>query len=364
MYNGFCANKAHIREVPLAMSIEVSLSQSQRRRVKKLLRKTRSRIVALRCRVLLLLHYGYTAAEVAVRVGCVRATVYRTVYRYEELGEQALQDQRQLREPVKVTPEVEERLLGYLDGVPSDHGWDRSNWTLELLSHQLAEDTGVGVSCSYVYQILRRRRCRRGRPKPGLRIPVRGRRKTLKKIAKLVSRASAEEEVFYQDEADIHLNPKIGATYLKPGQQPLVLTPGKNVKRYVFGALNARTGAIVHGVCEHKTATVFVQFLEYLSSRYRRAKRIHLVLDNYIIHKARIVTAKLAELAGRIVLHFLPPYSPDDNVIERLWKQLHDHVTRNHRHRTIDSLVAAVNRFLSHAQPFPGTQVSTLRAAA
>jgi len=332
--------------------------------MQKLLRKTKSRIVALRCRVLLLLHDGHSAAEVAERVGCVRATVYRTVYRFEALGEQAIHDQRLLREPVKVTPEVEQRLLGYLDGVPNDYGWDRANWTLEVLARQLAADTKVELSCSYVYQLLRRWGCRRGRPRPGLRIPVRGRRNVLEKISKLVSRASAEEEVFYQDEADVHLNPKIGATYLKPGQQPLVLTPGKNVKRYVFGALNARTGAIVHGVAENKTAAVFAQFLGFLSSRYRRAKRIHLVLDNYIIHKANLVKAKLAELAGRIVLHFLPPYSPEDNVIERLWKQLHDHVTRNHRHRNINSLVAAVTRFLNNAQPFPGSKVSTLRLAA
>jgi putative transposase len=194
-------------------------------------------------------------------------------------------------------------------------------------------------------------------------MPVRGRRKTLENIRKLVARASPEKEVFYQDEADVHPNPKIGATYLKRGQQQLVLTPGKNVKRYIFGALNSRTGCIVHGVAETKNAATFVLFPEYLSSTYRRANCIHLVVDNYIIHKARCVQSKLAELGGRIVLHFLPPYSPDDNVIERLWKQLHDHVTRNHRHPTIEPLVDAVTRFMDAAQPFPGTKVSTRRAA-
>ena len=170
--------------------------------------------------------------------------------------------------------------------------------------------------------------------------------------------------MLYQDEADFHLNPKIGPTYLKPGQQPIVLTPGKNVKRYIFGALNARTGKILHGVSEHQDAATFALFLDYLSASYRRAKRIHLVLDNYIIHKARVVERKLNELRNRVVLHFLPPYSPDDNVIERLWKQLHDHVTRNHQHRTIASLVVAVDRFLANAQPFPGTKVSTMRTLA
>ncbi len=98
-----------------------------------------------------------------------------------------------------------------------------------------------------------------------------------------------------------------------------------------------------------------------MSSRYRRARPIHIVLDNYIIHKVHCVLRQLEALGARIVLHFLPPYSPNDNVIERLWKQLHDHVTRNHQHRTILSLVEAVKRFLDNAQPFPGTQVSTLR---
>jgi transposase len=88
------------------------------------------------------------------------------------------------------------------------------------------------------------------------------------------------------------------------------------------------------------------------------------VLDNYIIHKAGCVQRYLATAGCRIVLHFLPPYSPDDNPIERLWKQMHDQVTRNHRHATIDSLVAAVRRFLNACQPFPGTKVSTCRLAA
>jgi hypothetical protein len=51
-------------------------------------------------------------------------------------------------------------------------------------------------------------------------------------------------------------------------------------------------------------------------------------------------------------------------VIERLWKQPHDHVTGNHTHRTIDSLLEAVHEFLHGVQPLPGTQVSLLARAA
>jgi len=68
-------------------------------------------------------------------------------------------------------------------------------------------------------------------------------------------------------------------------------------------------------------------------------------------------------LDGRVQLHFLPPYSPESNRIEPLWKQLHDHVTRNHQHPNMKGLLGEVEQFLINAQPFPGTKISTLEIA-
>lgn len=228
----------------------------------------------------------------------------------------------------------------------------------------LVQDTGVKVSRSHVRNLLLANDVRRGRPPAGLRIPMRGRRKILRQIDRLVKRADSEDEVLYSDEADIDLNPRIGTTYMRRGKQLVVLTPGKNVKRYVAGALNARTGKVVHVVRERKNSDLFITLVEEICRRYRRARRIHLVLDNFIIHKSKRTLRSLASLGSRVVLHFLPPYSPLSNVIERLWKQLHDHVTRNHRHRKIEPLMEAVDEFIEGAQPFPGTNVSMLGHAA
>ena len=148
------------------MSIEVCLPRAQRRQLLRVTGKSRCALEVRRARIMLLLYEGVTAAEVARMVGCVRATVYRTVYRYEDLGVASIRDQRRERAPSKVTPEVEEQLLGYLDDVPQDYGWERCNWTLELLARQLAHDTGVAVSDSHVLRVLRRCGCRRGRPRP------------------------------------------------------------------------------------------------------------------------------------------------------------------------------------------------------
>jgi len=180
----------------------------------------------------------------------------------------------------------------------------------------------------------------------------------------LVEKASFEEEVLYLDEADVDLNPRIGLTYIKRGEQPLVLTPGKNVKYYIGGALNARTGNVLFAHGPRKNSDLFIDTLHAINNAYRRARKIHLILDNYIIHKSAKTKRALEAFGGRIHLHFLPPYSPEHNPIECIWKQMHDHVTRNHRHKDIQSLWKDVVRFLYDVQPFPGTKVSTLKAVA
>jgi transposase len=346
------------------MKILVELSRVQRRGVERLMRETRSRVEAQRCRIVLLLSEGLSAAEVHRLVGCVRSTVYQTLYRFEDASLDGLRDQRHHRPPLKVTDEMRGHLLAYLDQGPRYYGWQRNTWTLELLSLQLLSDTGTRVSQTHVRRLLREEGCRRGRPRPALRIPVQGRRQVLEEIEDIVHGASCEEEVFYVDEADVDLNPRVGLTYIRRSHQPLILTPGTNEKYYVAGALNSRTGTITYSHGPRKNSALFVQMLHELNRRYRRCRKLHLVLDNYIIHKSALTREALARFRGRIELHFLPPYSPESNRIERLWKQMHDHVTRNHQHPTMRGLWKEVERFLENAQPFPGTKVSTLRIAA
>ncbi len=54
----------------------------------------------------------------------------------------------------------------------------------------------------------------------------------------------------------------------------------------------------------------------------------------------------LETLGGRIVLHFLPPYCPDANRIERVWQDFHANVTRNHRCKTMNRLLDNARLYL------------------
>lgn len=151
----------------------------------------------------------------------------------------------------------------------------------------------------------------------------------------------------YEDEVDIHLNPKIGPDWMVRGQQKEVLTPGKNVKRYLAGAVNSRTNELIWVEGEKKDSLLFLRLLWELVQHYSDAKVIHVILDNYSIHSTGQVELSLATEHGqRLRLHFLPPYCPDHNRIERVWRDLHADVTRNHQCHTITQLMNEVRYWL------------------
>ena len=57
-----------------------------------------------------------------------------------------------------------------------------------------------------------------------------------------------------------------------------------------------------------------------------------------------------ASNAERFRLHFLPPYSPNDNKIEMVWKDLHANVTRTHRCTSIEQLTREARAYLRRRQ--------------
>jgi len=97
---------------------------------------------------------------------------------------------------------------------------------------------------------------------------------------------------------------------------------------------------------EEDQGLLFIAMLRKLADVYPN-QIVHLVLDNYGIHDSKISRAAVAAYQGRIVLHFLPPYCPQENRIERVWLDLHANVTRNHRCKQMDELTRNVSNYLS-----------------
>ena len=305
-------------------------------------------VLRCRCKVIVGLVQGKSPTMLAVGGLCSASQVYRVAERFVEQGPAGMADRRDDNGEHKINENYEGELLIAVARSPRDYGYLRTTWTQELLVRVLAKRTGITVSTTTVCRLLKRHRVRLGRPKPivGCPWPQARRLRRLRQIRKLIHRARRNEVVVYADEVDIHLNPKIGPDWMLCGQQKTVLTPGKNEKRYLAGALDACTGRLHWVEGERKTSDLFILLLWKLLQQYPRAQCIHIVLDNFKIHDSQRTRLALAAVGSRIRLHFLPPYCPDRNRIERVWKDLHDNVTRNHCCQNLTQLMHEVYAYL------------------
>lgn len=317
-------------------------------KIRSMRRNTRDKGLAMRCQIVLLAAKHRTRPMIAEAVGCSVSWVNRVVSRFRDFGIAALYDGREDNGAVKIDERYLSLLYEVIDDSPQDYGYLRPTWTQELLAKVMNFITGVKVHRATMSRALALIGARLGRPRPVVGCPWSKAAKTrrLNEIRCLLDNLPPGEKGFYVDEVDIHLNPKIGCDWMNRGTQKQAMTPGQNVKRYVAGAMDSRNGHLTWVRADRKNSLLFIELVQKLAQDHPQAKVIHLVLDNFKIHDSHATRAAVAALGGRVVLHFLPPYSPDGNKIERLWRDLHANVTRNHRCKAMPELMNNVYKYL------------------
>ncbi len=109
----------------------------------------------------------------------------------------------------------------------------------------------------------------------------------------------------------------IQKTWFIKGRLKKIPTYGKNPDVKMIGTLDYITGMVYCEEHERYDANVFLKFLENILSNYPTGK-IVMILDNARIHHAKLIQLFLMKVKGRLELMFLPPYSPELNLIEGL----------------------------------------------
>jgi transposase len=330
-------------------SIVLKVPYAVKQRLLKNLRRCHGAGTKLRFLMVLNLLNGRSTEQTATVLQVHPTTVNRVRNRFQAYGEAGLADGRADNGSDKLDADFLDQLDRVVRGTPHDYGWRRPTWTRELLVETMVRLTGVRIHVTTMSRALGQIKARRGRPKQTVGCPWPKAKKTrrLNRLQQLLATLPRRHGAFYEDEVDVHLNPKVGLDWMGCGQQKEVLTPGKNEKRYLAGALDVRTRVLhwVEGV--RKTSYLFLDLLDRLVQQYPQAQQLHLILDNYRIHSSDIVHAALSGyLAGKVQLHFLPPYCPDHNKIERVWQDLHANVTRNHRCANMAELMDEVRYYL------------------
>lgn len=328
----------------------VVLSPGERRGLEREAGATRDARLRTRLLIIIQSSEGWSRPRIAAALRCDPGTVSDVRTRWLDGGRAGLEDRRAFNGRPKVDEDFRGAVAWMLQSTPPQFGHRRPTWTQPLLAATALTYTGVSVSVTTMGRVLKRIGARLGRPKPMAPCPWSEKRREsrMRMVRKLIQTLPSDEACVWEDEVDLDLNPKIGRDWMLRGMQRVVMTPGKNVKRYLAMALDAATGGLTWVSGERKNSALFIALLAKLLKKHSAKTRVHVVLDNYTIHSSRQTRAWLASKGERVRLHFLPPYCPDDNRIEReVCRELHANVTVNHRHAEVDSLLAAAHAYLN-----------------
>ena len=150
----------------------------------------------------------------------------------------------------------------------------------------------------------------------------------------------------------------ISKTWFPKGQQRIVPTYGKHHGAKLVGFLNYETGEVYVEEHDKYDATVFLGFLKSVLAKYPVGK-IVMILDNARIHHAMLLQDFLEE-QSRLTLMFLPPYSPNLNMIEELWGWLKNSVINNFFFQNLGEIKTAVRNFIDWINLNPMATVERL----
>jgi transposase len=137
--------------------------------------------------------------------------------------------------------------------------------------------------------------------------------------------------------------------WIRKGQRREIPTNASQKRLNILGALNLETMTLHRQEFDTLDAESTIAFLTYLLSVMPRGI-LHIILDRGRYQHCAAVWA-FAATNPRLKLHYLPPYSPNINAIEPVWKIMHEHTTQNLYHPTFKKFTGSIRNFFDVTFP-------------
>lgn len=164
---------------------------------------------------------------------------------------------------------------------------------------------------------------------------------------------------YYADEFNVSWLPTLRAMWSPQGQQVMIPTPGQPTQHYGIGAVNYHTGETVVLFRRHKRRREIAELLQALLDKHPTGT-VYIAWDNANTHEDDDVDDVVRGAAGRLVLLYLPTYSPWLNPIEMLWRHWRREVTHCELFASLKALLAASTDFFARHNQRPHAVLSII----
>jgi len=157
-----------------------------------------------------------------------------------------------------------------------------------------------------------------------------------------------EEEIHFVDAVHPEHQSQLVCGWIKKGVEKTLQTSGKQLRLHFTGSVCLKGMQIFTQEYETVDADAMIDFFKKLEGR-SKAPTIHIILDNARANKNK----KLEEFlkTSKIKIHYLPPYSPNLNPIERLWKIMRETKTYNRYYESSVDFFKEIRGFFAEEIP-------------
>ncbi|ONK05845.1 IS630 family transposase [Pectobacterium actinidiae] len=166
-----------------------------------------------------------------------------------------------------------------------------------------------------------------------------------------LKRTASNEPILFIDAVHPTQATKLSYGCIRKGHKKSVKTTGSRTCLNILGALNLSDigGTVIHDYKTINDYTIALFFIEIRKRYPDYRQKIHVILDSAGYHRTQLI--KDWALVVNIELHYLPPYSPNLNAIERLWKVMNEHARNNRYFENTRDFRDAIFNFFSTTLP-------------
>lgn len=266
--------------------------------------------------------------EVVIRaMGFCRACIYNWLAMYRAGGWDALNARKRGGRPRKLTG----RMIAWVyravtTGDPRQYKFPFALWTRNAIGTLIYRRYGIRLSANSVGRLLAQLGITPQKPlwRAYQQDPERVRQWVQEEYPAIRREARRRRaKIWFADEAGVRSDYHAGTTWGPKGSTPVVRTTGARHRLNMISTVN-RQGKMRFMIEQGRlNASVICRFLDRLMAGTTRP--VFLIVDGHPMHKSKIVAAKVRSFRGKLLLYFLPPYSPELNPDEGVWREVKSH---------------------------------------
>lgn len=322
---------------------DYNLSKEKIAELERLHRSLRDKRQADRVKAVIALAKGWSATQVAEILLFDEKTSRRYFECYQQGGSQALLDGNYRG----AEPKLDEHKISELEGYLEEHLFTDAK---SVIAH-IARQYGVYYSVSGVTYLLHRLGFSYKKPThvPGKQDPAK-QQAFVEEYEQIKAEKGENDPVYFADATHPQHNSIPSYGWIKTGQEKALKANCGRQRLNINGAINIETLEPVTGFYDTINAQSTINLFAKIEAKHPDADAIYIIVDNARYYHSCLLKEHVE--GRKIKLIFLPPYSPNLNLIERYWKFFKKKVLNNRYYETFGEFKLACKSFFRNRKKY------------